>query len=123
MSFFKDFKADFTQAMNELMPDGNEMYEDDTESEDEVVETPKKEKPKKTKKTVSKSKETEQKVSASQDSEDVDIAPEDMSDQIDDLLNHELYEDNSTEDDVQNLIKDDMEVNTMDMSVEELLPL
>ena len=23
MSFFKDFKADFTQAMNELMPDGN----------------------------------------------------------------------------------------------------
>ena len=49
MSFFKDFKADFTQAMNELMPDGNEMYEDDTESEDEVVETPKKEKPKKTK--------------------------------------------------------------------------
>ena len=53
-----------------------------------MVETPKKEKPKKTKKTVSKSKETEQKVSASQDSEDVDIAPEDMSDQIDDLLNH-----------------------------------
>ena len=49
MSFFKDFKADFTQAMNELMPDGNEMYEDDTESEDEVVETPKKEKPKKRK--------------------------------------------------------------------------
>ena len=123
MSFFKDFKADFTQAMNELMPDGNEMYEDDTELEDEVVATPKKEekKPKKAKKTVSKSKETEQKVSASQDSDDVDIAPEDMSDQIDDLLNHELYEDNSAEDDAQNLIKDDMEVNTMDMSVEELL--
>ena len=52
MSFFKDFKADFTQAMNELMPDGNEMYEDDTELEDEVVATPKKEekKPKKAKK-------------------------------------------------------------------------
>lgn len=29
MSFFKDFKDDFTQAMNELMPDGNEMFEED----------------------------------------------------------------------------------------------
>ena len=47
--------------------------------------------------------------------EDMDIAPEDMSDQIDDLLNHELYEDDSAEENPQSLIKDDMEVNTMDM--------
>ena len=39
MSFFKDFKEDFTQAMNELMPDGNEMYDED-EIMEEALEEP-----------------------------------------------------------------------------------
>ncbi len=50
--------------------------------------------------------------------DELDIAPEDMSEQIDDLLERELYSD-ETEPAV--LLDDDTEVNTMDMSVEELL--
>ena len=38
MSFFKDFKADFTQAMNELMPDSNEMYDTDDLLEEKAEE-------------------------------------------------------------------------------------
>jgi len=205
MSFFKDFKADFTQAMNELMPDGNEMYDEDEiiddTIEDEVEEAPKKvkkvkekttkekstkEKPVKEKR-LSRSKKVKAEVSEEEPTvnngddvatsqsvlkddiqinntldnrtsgdamnnaldvsdeeitipdddinitegeknitneelnitdEEMDIAPEDMLDQIDDLLDNELYSD---ENDPQLLLDDDMEVNTMDMSVEELL--
>ena len=47
-----------------------------------------------------------------------DIAPEDMLDQIDDLLDSELYSDAKTP---ELLLDDEMEVNTMDMSVDDLL--
>lgn len=143
MSFFKDFKADFSQAMNELMPDSNEMYD-----EDEVVEeenTKKKDKAaakaEKQAKRAAKSKKAEEqedredrkvkavrppkevplksKVVEEESSEDdLGIAPEDMSDQIDELLDNELYSD---ENDPSTLLQDDMEVNTMDMSVAEML--
>ena len=126
MSFFKDFKADFTQAMNELMPDGNEMYEDDADVEEaHQKEIPKEEKNKATKKprrskdTTPKNADKHPKKKEKSDEDDVDIAPEDMMDQIDDLLNHELYQDD--ESDAGALLNDDTEVNTMDMSVEELL--
>lgn len=132
MSFFKDFKEDFAQAMNELMPDSNEMYdEEEPEAEEEnvVKETEKRAKQKentasakqktsktevkrmvkKTAKTMTKSKENQ---------DDVDIAPEDLTDSIDDLLDQELYGKNSSQ---QILPDDDMEVNTLDMSVEEML--
>lgn len=36
--FFKDFKEDFAQAMNELMPDSNEMYDEDEQIEEESLE-------------------------------------------------------------------------------------
>jgi len=118
MSFFKDFKEDFKEAMNELMPEGNEMFDgldDDDELdtlEDEITI------PKKTKKTNRKTKKqttrntptipvfgkSESKKSSNDieelldlgDETDVsleDIAPEDMLDQIDDVLNQELYGD------------------------------
>ena len=160
MSFFKDFKEDFTQAMNELMPDGNEMYEEDEVLEEalkepeekEVVknvpvkekapvkentvrEKTVKEKPVKEKKTVRVKKEEKEetenrKVRMSRppkevplktrvtEEDELDIAPEDMSEQIDDLLDRELYSD---EPEPAALLDDDTEVNTMDMSVEELL--
>ncbi len=142
MSFFKDFKADFTQAMNELMPDGNEVYDevdellDEAEREtsvEEKVPKGKKEKIKKEKKSPkikqSNAKDKER-LTASEDAgsvlrdeavesmEDADIAPEDMLDQIDDLLDNELYGDNPLE---AGLLNDDTEVNTMDMSLEDLL--
>ncbi|MDD5998499.1 MAG: hypothetical protein PUC55_02220, partial [Lachnospiraceae bacterium] len=126
MSFFKDFKADFTQAMNELMPDGNEMYEDDAVVEEaHQEEMPKEEKtkalkkPRKSKDATPKNSDKRLKKKETTDEDDVDIAPEDMMDQIDDLLNHELYQDD--EPDAEALLNDDTEVNTMDMSVEELL--
>lgn len=132
MSFFKDFKEDFAQAMNELMPDSNEMYDEEepeAEEEDVVKEPEKRAKQKentvaakqktsktevkrmvkKTAKTMTKSKEKQ---------DDVDIAPEDLTDSIDDLLDQELYGKNSSQ---QILPDDDMEVNTLDMSVEEML--
>lgn len=165
MSFFKDFKEDFTQAMNELMPDGNEMYEEDEimeetleEPEKKVVvksapvkeeapvkestvkEKPVKEKTVKEKKTVRSKKEVKKeetenrKVKMSRppkevplktrvmeeehEEDELDIAPEDMSEQIDDLLDRELYSDEA---EPAVLLDDDTEVNTMDMSVEELL--
>lgn len=143
MSFFKDFKADFTQAMNELMPDGNEMYDEDeiideASGEEETVKPkavkekqaaqPKKEKKEQTVQTPEKRKvkavrapkEVPLKSKVSEDmtvEDDLDIAPEDMMEQIDDLLDDELYSDDKP----QMLLNDDMEVNTMDMSVEELL--
>ena len=146
MSFFKDFKADFSQAMNELMPDSNEMYD-----EDEVLEelnTPKKDKTaakaekqaERQAKRAAKAKKNEekeekenrkvkatrppkelpikQKIEEAPSGEDLGIAPEDMSDQIDELLDAELYSD---ERDPASLLQDDTEVNTMDMSVEEML--
>lgn len=139
MSFFKDFKADFTQAMNELMPDGNEVYDEVDDLLDEVEEkmvveekvpANKKEKTKKSsksKKIIGKNKE-DIKTSESSPSvlpdesmegmEDTDIAPEDMLDQIDALLDNELYSDNPLD---TGLLNDDMDVNTMDMSLEDLL--
>ena len=140
MSFFKDFKEDFAQAMNELMPDSNEMYDEDEEMEEElsVKETKKENVTANRKVSAGKEKRVkgdEAKVRTSarpkkqvplkkkvkeekQDIDDFDIAPEDLSDQIDDLLDNELYGD---EEKVQMLIDDNMEVNTMDMSVDELL--
>lgn len=163
MSFFKDFKEDFTQAMNELMPDGNEMYEEDEileealkEPEEKTVvknvpvkekapakEKSVKEKTVKEKKTVrvkkedkeSEKEETENRkvrmsrppkeiplktrvTEAEHEEDELDIAPEDMSEQIDDLLDRELYSDEA---EPAALLDDDTEVNTMDMSVEELL--
>lgn len=158
MSFFKDFKADFTQAMNELMPDGNEMYDEDevigetaqeeAEELEQIAEPPKKtkkEKPVKERmvkeKTVKEKKTSRSKkqddtekatnvlraektevenkvVEESVRETDMDIAPEDMLEQIDDLLENELYSDEANP---QLLLDDDIEVNTMDMSVEELL--
>ena len=52
MSFFKDFKADFTQAMNELMPDSNEMYDTDDLLEEKADLAGKSENTKKSKKKV-----------------------------------------------------------------------
>ena len=137
MSFFKDFKADFTQAMNELMPDGNEMYDEDeiieesSEKENKKEDTPVKQKTSKQKdvkqkpekKTDKPKKEKVQQVKSKKSEpaamkEDSDIAPEDMLEQIDDLLEDELYSDDER---TQMLLDDDVEVNTMDMSVEELL--
>ncbi len=112
MSFFKDFKADFTQAMNELMPDGNEVYDDDVMEEPEDTPTPPKKKENKKLKPSKAAKKKEKKI------DDLDLAPEDMSDQIDDLLENELYGDASS---ALDMIQDDVDVNTMDMSVEELL--
>lgn len=137
MSFFKDFKADFSQAMNELMPDSNEMYDEDEIIEEPVAEV-KKPKKKEEKKPVEDStkkvakdknpakakrpkKEVPLKTKVEQqttDTDDLDIAPEDLSDQIDDLLNVELYGETKEK---ELLLDDDMEVNTLDMSVEELL--
>ena len=135
MSFFKDFKSDFTQAMNELMPDSNEMYDEEELAADEIKSGGKTEKsskkPKdekvlkntkafKGKKTSKNKNEIEETVSEEdqqviiQDEEE--IAPEDLSDQIDDLLDQELYGEEAVP-----VLSDDMEVNTMDMSVEDLL--
>lgn len=166
MSFFKDFKDDFTQAMNELMPDGNEVYDEIEDEEQEAVsevldvpkekpvkekqvkEKPVKQKPERTKPKEKKKKieeddttnmetsvqemldelqkmNTEEKHSDVPDyeedeqvSDSLEIAPEDMSEGIDDLLNHELYGDEQYQ---SGLIRDDVDVDTMDMSVEELL--
>lgn len=112
MSFFKDFKSDISQAMNELMPDGNEVFED---------ETPKAKK--KSMNPLSKNLNTDLGLD-DKTLEDVnladldDIAPEDMLDKIDDLLDSELYSDDKAP---ELLLDDDMEVNTMDMSVDDLL--
>lgn len=127
MSFFKDFKADFSQAMNELMPDSNEMYDEDEAVEEVPVtrqEAPKKasrkseekkeEKPARAAKTKKQALPKEEPVAVLP--EDDDIAPEDLLGQIDDMLEQELY---GSEDSL--VLPDDMEVNTMDMSVEDLL--
>lgn len=137
MSFFKDFKSDFTQAMNELMPDSNEMYDEDEWIEDEVNSDSKTDvSSKSSKKSKNEKKEDKffknskgfkgnkasKKETVSKEDQQVtiqdeeEIAPEDLSDQIDDLLDQELYSD----DDIP-VLPDDMEVNTMDMSVEDLL--
>lgn len=202
MSFFKDFKADFTQAMNELMPDSNEVYDEDLveepSSNEEVVEddiqelldsitSPKSDKASKTKAKKEKTprfkkKAKEEKISEdipvmdesslevvdsnstveevnipveqasvtqndifSQNQEDntdldellnslntpiipeeqsdnnidnLEIAPEDMLDQVDAMLENELY---GTPEQATPVIQDDIDVNTMDMSVEDLL--
>lgn len=149
MSFFKDFKADFAQAVNELMPDSNEMYEDETAgdiiSNDNISEygmiddadkisdkkaDGSKAVPKKTsKKSSSKKKNSKQSkgllpddllrdIELDEQLNDLDdIAPEDMLDHIDDLLDNELYKDNNSE----FMFDDEMEVNTMDTSVDDLL--
>lgn len=127
MSFFKDFKADFSQAMNELMPDSNEMYDEDEAVEEVPVtrqdapkkasrksEEKKEEKPAKAAKTKKQAAPKEEPVAVLP--EDDDIAPEDLLGQIDDMLEQELY---GSEDSL--VLPDDMEVNTMDMSVEDLL--
>ncbi|MGN0438131.1 MAG: polymer-forming cytoskeletal protein [Lachnospiraceae bacterium] len=157
MSFFKDFKADFTQAMNELMPDSNEVYDEDFVDdivEEEPVADRKETKPvadrKETKqkaknkigfKKKNKPESSKQKEDLFQDvldeidqiqnetsentlqqdhtaAQEFDIAPEDMSLQIDAMLDNELYGDDLYE---AGMIQDDVDVNTLDMSVEELL--
>ncbi|MDO5156589.1 MAG: polymer-forming cytoskeletal protein [Eubacteriales bacterium] len=143
MSFFKDFKEDFSQAMNELMPDNNEVYddidleldllEDDIEQQSKPIKSKKtagqkKDKSKVAQKKVKKETNKKQdfvmetnvpKQNASENQDDLldldDIAPEDLLDQIDDILDQELYG-------VQEqTLPDDLEVNTMDMSVQDLL--
>lgn len=135
MSFFKDFKEDFAQAMNELMPESNEMYDEDEEIEEAVSKESKRERSTdgrksfatkekraksetkiqdrtsaRPKKFVSlKKKVTEEK----NDIDDLDIAPEDLSDQIDVLLDSELYGD---EEQVQMPVEDHAEVDMMDIS-------
>lgn len=147
MSFFKDFKEDFAQAMNELMPESNEMYDENEEIEEDSSEKEskkdsgaddkkkapaQKKEPEKKKegnealvRTPSRPKKQvplKQKVTEkSDDMNDLDIAPEDLTDQIDDMLDQELYGDDSDNNNPQILLNDDMEVNTMDMSVDELL--
>ncbi len=112
MSFFKDFKSDISQAMNELMPDGNEVFEDEVS------------KPKKKKSMNPLSKNLNSKKNIDEELKDIDlpdlddIAPEDMLDHIDELLDSEIYNDGKTP---EILLDDDLEVNTMDMSVDDLL--
>lgn len=134
MSFFKDFKDDFSQAMNELIPDNNEVYEDTLDDLEELEQlakdstsskttSRKKESANKKEKSprnnrskerqTPKTKVTKEKKNSSID--DDDIAPEDMLDQIDDILEKELYGEDAQ------LLPDDLEVNTMDMSVQDLL--
>lgn len=105
MSFLKGFKEDFSRAMNELMPESNEMY-DDVKSTD-VVQNKGNGKSKKNKK-----KQTDTKTKQ----EAIDIAAEDLPGQIDDLIDDELY---GEEKKVQALLKDDMEENTTE-SVQDL---
>lgn len=122
MSFFKDFKEDFAQAMNELMPDSNEMYdEDELEAQETANSEPptKKESPAVRKKTVkTEPKRTLKKAvkNPAKAETDMEIAPEDLADSIDELLEHELYGAQDSQ-----ILPDDMDVNTMDMSVEEML--
>lgn len=106
MSFFKDFKSDLKQAMNELIPDGNEVYDDNVTSKPATTDEPKAYK-----------KELEQSLLDTEQKDYEDIAPEDMTDNIDALLDKELYSD----DQAKMLLDDDLEVNTMDMSVDDLL--
>lgn len=133
MSFFKDFKDDFAQAMNELMPESNEMYDEDEDikkgsvsrefkrknvTNDKKNSATKEKRMKEEKKTQNrtstkkrialKKKGTEEKNGI----DDLDIAPEDLSDQIDDLLDYELYGD---EERIQMFIDDNMEVDTMNI--------
>ena len=142
MSFFKDFKADFTQAVNELMPDSNEVYED--EAINELLEADKKTSEdqkdkgksknstskKSTKKSTTKSKKSKPSKGLLPDDllsdleldeqlDDIDdVAPEDMLDHIDDLIDKELYGETESSD---FMFDDDMEVNTMDTSVDDLI--
>lgn len=122
MSFFKGFKDDMSQAVNELMPDSNEMF-DDEDAMAELLESKSEKKAREKKKREEAKKEKRGRrgkrgVKGAQE-DDLDIAPEDRLDQIDDLLENELY--SSTTEDAQMLLDDDMEVNTMDMSVGDLL--
>lgn len=73
MSFFKDFKADFAQAVNELIPDSEEMTSEFDE-EDTV---------KKKAKLFSAFSEDEEETAKEDD--DFEIAPEDQLDDIDDM--------------------------------------
>lgn len=128
MSFFKDFKADFTQAMNELMPDSNEMYDTDDLLEEKADLAGKSENTKKSKKKVREYKGVKRKEKKTvrpvldnvKPNEkdyiqaDEDIAPEDLSEYIDDMLEQELYGEEAG-------LSDDMEVNTLDTSVEDFL--
>ncbi len=68
MSFFKDFKADFAQAVNELIPDSEEMT---TEFDDDDMVNTLEEKP----------------------AGDIDIAPEDL---IDDIEEHDIQDNASS---------------------------
>ncbi len=112
MSFFKDFKSDISQAMNELMPDGNEVFEDETPKAKKKSMNP-------LSKNLNNDLGLDDKTLSDVDIPNLDdIAPEDMLDQIDDLLDSELYSDAKTP---ELLLDDEMEVNTMDMSVDDLL--
>lgn len=112
MSFFKDFKSDISQAMNELMPDGNEVLENETPKTKKKSMNP-------LSKNLNADLGLDDKALEDVDIPDLDdIAPEDMLDHIDDLIDGELYGNDKTP---ELLLDDDMEVNTMDMSVDDLL--
>ncbi len=117
MGFFKGLKDDMSEAVEELTPDNNEMF-DDNDAFDELLGT------KNDKKSKGKNSRKDKRVkkgrrgakeSADRDTE---IAPEDMTEHIDDLLDNELYGNGEQG----MLLDDDMEVNTMDdMTVGDLL--
>ena len=70
MGFFKDFKRDFAQAVNELMPDKDELA---NEYDDEDI------------------------VNTFDDNDDMDIAPEDMMENIDDIPSDNVTGNEDTE--------------------------
>lgn len=89
MSFFKDFKADFAQAVNELIPDSEEMTSefDDEEMvntfDEDSEQEPQQNNSKKKAKFFSAFAEGEEEVV--KDDDDFEIAPEDLIDDIDDV--------------------------------------
>ena len=70
MGFFKDFKRDFAQAVNELMPDKDELA---NEYDDEDI------------------------VNTFDDNDDMDIAPEDMMENIDDIPSEDVAGNDDTD--------------------------
>ena len=126
MSFFKDFKADFAQAMNELLPDSDEMeneYDDEdmvnTFDEPEVMaeaETTqdKGKKEKKDKKEKNNKKKLFGTESTQKDAE-LEIAPEDLLENGDGQFSLPIGE--------PEIAPDDQEANIADSDLDELLDI
>lgn len=117
MGFFKGLKDDMSEAVEELTPDNNEMF-DENDAFDELLGT-KNDKKSKTKGSRKDKRSRKSRRGAKETGDqDTEIAPEDMTEHIDDLLDNELYGKGEQE----MLLDDDMEVNTMDdMTVGDLL--